>query len=116
MEVLDPVAIDNLREMVGGDPKFMTELIDTFLEDAPSMLSDMHQALESGDAVMLHRAAHTFKSNSSEFGAAALSGLCRELEMMGEADSLEGTRDLLARVEAEFAQVKAELEAVRQGL
>jgi HPt (histidine-containing phosphotransfer) domain-containing protein len=116
MGVLDPVAIDNLREMVGGDPKFMTELIDTFLEDAPSMWSDMHQALKSGDAVMLHRAAHTFKSNSSEFGATALSNLCRELEVMGEADSLEGTRDLLARVEAEFAQVKAELEAVRQEL
>ena len=116
MGVLDPAAIDNLREMVGGDPEFMTELIDTFLEDAPLMLSDMHHALENGDPATLHRAAHTFKSNSSEFGATALSNLCRELEGMGKANSLEGTRDLLARVETEFAQVKAELETVRQGL
>ena len=94
----------------------MTELIDTFLEDAPLMLSDMHHALETKDAAMLHRTAHTFKSNSSEFGATVLSNLCRELEAMGKAGSLEGTRDLLARVEAEFAQVKAELEMARQGL
>jgi HPt (histidine-containing phosphotransfer) domain-containing protein len=116
MGVLDPAAIDNLREMVGGDLGFMTELIDTFLEDAPLMLSNMHHALENGDAAMLHRAAHTFKSNSSEFGATVLSNLCRELEEMGKTSSLEGTGELLARVETEFVQVKAELETMRQGL
>jgi HPt (histidine-containing phosphotransfer) domain-containing protein len=116
MGVLDPAAIDNLREMVGGDSGFMAELIDTFLEDAPLMLSDMRHALESEDTAKLHRAAHTFKSNSSEFGATALSDLCRELEEMGKASSLEGTGDLLARVEAEFVQVKAELETMRLGL
>jgi HPt (histidine-containing phosphotransfer) domain-containing protein len=115
MGILDPAAIDNLRELVGGDPGFMNELIDTFLEDAPLMLSNMYQAVENGDAEMLHRAAHTFKSNSSEFGATALSDLCRELEKLGKASLLEGTGKLLVRVEAEFAQVKAELETLRQG-
>ena len=116
MGILDPLAMENLREMVGGDPHFMAELIDTFLEDAPHVLSNMRQALENGDPVMLHRAAHTFKSNSSEFGATALANLCRELEVMGKADSLEGARELLARVEAEFAQAEAALETVRQEL
>jgi HPt (histidine-containing phosphotransfer) domain-containing protein len=116
MGVLDPAAIDNLREMVGGDPGFMAELIDTFLEDAPLMVSNLHQALEDKDAAMLHRTAHTLKSNSSEFGATVLSNLCRELETLGKANSLEGIQDLLTGVEVEFAQVKAELEAMRQEL
>ena len=116
MGILDPAAMDNLREMVGGDAAFIAELIDTFLEDAPRMLSDMHQGLTTGDSPLLHRAAHSLKSNSAEFGATGLSNLCRELEKMGKASSLEGVEELLARAETEFAQAKTALETVRQEL
>ena len=116
MGILDPAAWENLREMVGGDAEFISELVDTFLEDAPRMLSDMHQALKDGDATVLRRAAHSLKSNSAEFGAMALSSLCRELEELGKAGTFSSVDELLARVEAEFAQVKVALEAARQEL
>ena len=116
MEVLDPAAIENLRKMVGGDVEFIAELIDTFLEDAPNMLSDMRQALEDGDAVVLHRAAHSLKSNSAEFGATTLAEVCRELEKKGKTSALEGADELLVRAEAEFTQAKAALETVRHEL
>jgi len=117
MEVLDPAALDNLREMVGGDVEFMIELMNTFLEDAPRMLTDMRQALESGDAKLLRRAAHSLKSNSAEFGAMTLSEVCRELEELSKDGSIEGAEELIKRAETEFTnQVKAALEAVRQDL
>ncbi len=116
MEILDPAALENLREMVGGDTEFIVELMNTFLEDAPRMLSEMRQALVSGDATLLRRAAHSFKSNSAEFGAMALSSLCRELEKAGKACTFSGVDELLARTEAEYAQVKVALEAVCQDL
>ena len=37
------------------------------------------------DAGVLRRTAHSFKSNSAEFGAMVLRDLCRELEEMGKA-------------------------------
>jgi HPt (histidine-containing phosphotransfer) domain-containing protein len=116
MGILDPAALENLREMVGGDAEFIAELMDTFLGDAPRMLSDMHQALEDGDATVLRRAAHSLKSNSAEFGAMALSSLCRELEELGKAGTFSSVDELLARAEVEFAQVKVALEAARQEL
>ena len=116
MGVLDPKALENLREMVGGDVEFMIELMNTFLEDAPRMLVDMRQSLESADAEILHRAAHSLKSNSAEFGAMALADLCRELEALSKGGSVEGMDELVTRIEAEFVRVKVALQAARQEL
>jgi two-component system sensor histidine kinase/response regulator len=116
MGVLDPAAIDGMREMVGGDDEFLADLIDTFLRDAPRMLSEMRQALEAGDAEVLRRVAHSLKSNSDSFGATALGDLCRELERMGKANALEGADALIARADAEFVRVQAAIETVRRGL
>ncbi len=116
MGVLDPTALKNLQEMVGGDAEFVVELIDTYLQDAPQMLKDMHQGLGGGDVPILLRAAHTLKSNGAEFGAQTLSALCQELETMCKTGALVGADELVGRIEAEYARVKAELEAARQDM
>lgn len=110
--VLDPKALNNLKEMVGGDDDFLAELVDTFLTQAPQLLADIRQAIANGDAAGLRLAAHSLKSNSAEFGAMTLSELCRELEFMGKADTLEGAADLTDRVEAEYVQASMALEAI----
>ncbi len=109
---LDPAAMENLREMVGGDEEFVVELINTFLQDAPQMLEDMRQAMEEQDAELLRRAAHSLKSNSAEFGAVFLSDLCREIERMGKEGSLDEAREPVTRAQTEFAKVKPLLEAM----
>jgi HPt (histidine-containing phosphotransfer) domain-containing protein len=113
-KVLDLAAIENLREMVGGDETFLAELIDTFIGEAPQMLADMRQSVEEGDAELLQRAAHSFKSNSAEFGAMALSDLCRELEKMGKNGKLEGVTEKINRIETEYEPVKAALKALQR--
>ena len=68
----------------------MTELLDTFLTDAPRLLEDMHQAVEQKDAAGLRLAAHSLKSNSTDFGATVLADLNRELEEMGKIGARPG--------------------------
>ncbi len=115
MGVLDPAALENLHEMVGGDTEFVGELIDTYLEDAPQMLKDI-QSLSSVGVEVSGRAAHSFKSNSTEFGAHTLAALCQELETICKTGALAGADELIERIVAEYAQVKIALEAVRQKL
>lgn len=115
MGVLDPAALERLKDMVGGDAGFLGELIDTFLSEAPQLLSDMRQAVEGGDAAGLRLAAHSLKSNSADFGARTLSSVCRELEGMGKAGTLDGAAELVAQAEAEYEQVKTALEVSRSG-
>ncbi|MDH4137666.1 MAG: Hpt domain-containing protein [Anaerolineae bacterium] len=112
--VLNPAALENLREMIGGDPDFLAELMDTFLNEAPQLLADMRQAVEDRDAAGLRLAAHSLKSNSTDFGAMTLSNLCWELEGMGKAGTLDGVAEKVAQVEAEYERVKPAMEAVRK--
>jgi HPt (histidine-containing phosphotransfer) domain-containing protein len=116
MEKLDSAAMERLWELVGGDETFLAELMDTFLEDAPRLLADMHQAVERKDAAGLCLAAHSLKSNSTDFGATALAGLARELETMGKTGALDEAAETIARAEAEYEQVKAALETSRREL
>jgi HPt (histidine-containing phosphotransfer) domain-containing protein len=113
--LLNPKALQNLRDMGGGDPEFLTDLIDSFLRNAPRMLADLRQALANQDAANLRLHAHSLKSNSNDFGATELAELSRQLEMLGKAGSCEGAGELLGRAELAYQRVKVALEEAKHG-
>ena len=110
MSVIDQAAFDELKQMSGGD--FINELIDAFLEEAPSMISQMEAALSSRDADVFRRNAHSLKSNANTFGAMELGALAKELEMMGRENNLDVGNRLEILKEA-FQQVSNELAGMR---
>jgi HPt (histidine-containing phosphotransfer) domain-containing protein len=110
---LDQAALDNLLESVGGDREFLGELMDTFFEDTAGQLAAIQQALATGDAEALRRAAHSLKSNSLNFGATALAELCKELEERGKTGALAGGAELATQIEAGYEEAKRALEALR---
>jgi HPt (histidine-containing phosphotransfer) domain-containing protein len=97
---------------VGDDEAFLNELIETYLEDAPTMIGEMEQAIGAGEAAALRMAAHTLKSNSADFGSMELSELAKNLEHIGREGSVDGAADLMAEVKAQFAKTKASLEKI----
>ena len=109
--VVDESALEGLRATLGDSAT--QELLETFLTEAPKLVSSLRLALERGDADELRRAAHTLKSNAATFGATALFELSRELEVLAEAKSLERARGLVARAEAEYGRVRSALEGAR---
>lgn len=97
MNVIDRQVFAELQDSAGSD--FVTELVQTFLEDAPALLEALHHALQRGDAAAFRRAAHTLKSNGNTFGAMGLAELARQLEQ-GTQDALQaGDAVLAARVQ-----------------
>jgi HPt (histidine-containing phosphotransfer) domain-containing protein len=115
--VLDPAAMKRLQATLGKRAATMLPvLIDSFFKEAVKLQANARQALEQGQAEELRRAAHTLKSNSANFGAQALTALCRELESRAKAGELEGAEELLAQIEAKYETAKAALEAIRKEL
>jgi CheY-like chemotaxis protein len=110
-EARDLAIAATLQAMGEGDPQFLAELIETFLEDAPQLLRQLRNALVAGDASTVRLVAHGLKSNGAEFGALAFSNLCKELEMLGRAGQLDGAAALLDRIEVAYQHVEAELRA-----
>jgi len=111
--VIDRAVYAELRDTTGAE--FVTELIDTFIEEGPGMLAELRAAHAEGNAERFRRAAHSLKSNGRTFGATQLSALAREFELKGlDADP---TRDVagLAALEEEYARAAGELKALRNG-
>ena len=104
----DP-ALTRLKQMVGDDnPALLLELLGAYLEDLPSYLAQMADALASGEAETVGSVAHTLKSSSALMGAQSFSNLCRDLEAFCDQGA---TPDALA---VKVSQVQEEGSHVRQ--
>lgn len=110
---LDPVALEKLLDVLGGEFRYMVEMIDSFLQDAPLMLDEMDQALAKNDTRTVHRLAHSLKSNSADFGAVVLNKLCAQLEEKARSGNLDGAPELAEKIAIEFRSVSAQLFAVK---
>jgi HPt (histidine-containing phosphotransfer) domain-containing protein len=110
MSTIDQTTFNELKQMSGAD--FINELIDAFLEDAPTMIQNMHTALQTKDVESFRRNAHSLKSNANTFGATELALLAKELEFMARENNLNvGTRlDILNEA---FGKVAEELRGMR---
>ena len=93
--VLDRAVIAELRESVGDDDEFITDLAATYLAESAEHLAVMDAAATAGDAAAIVRPAHTLKSSSAALGALRLSAIARDIEMAGRAGN---AADLTARV------------------
>ena len=95
-----------------GPPGALAALVATFLTNAPSLLSQMEQALQSGQQELLQRAAHTLKSNAASFGAAALAETCRALEYQARDGNLEDAAERIAAARGHLADIEPALTAL----
>ncbi len=110
---IDSTALDSYRSAFGEDgDAFVADLFETYLKDAPELLANLRQALESGDAKTFERMAHTLKSNSALIGAMRLSELCEEMEAIGKSGVLEQAVDKFGPVLSDFEEVKIELRSI----
>ena len=94
-----------------GRPNLFTELIDLFLDEATSDLKALHQAVMTGDAVEIQRAAHRLKGSSANVGATQLAALSGELESR---DPAKDASELMSQLENEFELVREALKAERK--
>jgi HPt (histidine-containing phosphotransfer) domain-containing protein len=110
MAVIDQATFEELKQMSGED--FINELIDAFLEDAPTMIQSMRTAAAAADVETFRRNAHSLKSNAYTFGAAELGRLARELEVMGRENNL-AIGNKVEVLNQEFEMVAQELRGLR---
>jgi HPt (histidine-containing phosphotransfer) domain-containing protein len=110
---IDETIYRELQEASGAE--FVVELVGTFLEEAPRILTELRKARADGDADKFRRAAHSLKSNGATFGALGLAALARELELKGlDADASQDAERLSALAQ-EYGRAAAALKALSNG-
>jgi signal transduction histidine kinase/DNA-binding response OmpR family regulator/HPt (histidine-containing phosphotransfer) domain-containing protein len=110
-EPINLCALAAIRGLPGGNGSALADkVIRAYLADAPARLAQMHAAVDDGDGEALRKAAHAMKSSSANVGAERLAAVCKELETLGRAGTLDGAARMLADAQAELVQVLPALE------
>lgn len=110
---LERVNLDHLSELREIDADLVPDLIDIYLNSAPGQLADIGAAIDAADSTRLGFCAHLFKGSCATVGAEGLAELSRELEMIGAAGSVEGSRVGYDRLVPGLAAVCAVLDGQR---
>jgi signal transduction histidine kinase/DNA-binding response OmpR family regulator/HPt (histidine-containing phosphotransfer) domain-containing protein len=111
--VLDTAVLQALQEMLGGDPAYLHELIDSFLEDTPALLAGLERSTAAGDSDGVYLVAHTLKANAADLGAVRLHHLTSRLGSEVKAEQWLAVTRLATAVKQEFLAVQAALQKVR---
>jgi CheY-like chemotaxis protein/HPt (histidine-containing phosphotransfer) domain-containing protein len=113
---LDRDVLDQLREDLGGTSP-LREVIRSFLDQTPSVLSALRDAAARADVSSIRRAAHMIKGTSSTLGARELSEQCAEIERIGQTGCIADAGSRVIALEASYrtieAALKAEIERLR---
>jgi CheY-like chemotaxis protein/HPt (histidine-containing phosphotransfer) domain-containing protein len=112
---LDAERFDVMRELDGGNGELLRLLATEFLSDARNQVGALREATAEDDPESVERAAHCLKGASSAIGAAGLSELCAQLEVLGRGRALSDAPDLLGRIDHELERVRAALDEVVVG-
>jgi HPt (histidine-containing phosphotransfer) domain-containing protein len=116
--VLDSRALSQLLDLDEGGT-FLTEVLESYLKDAPAYFAAIERAVAQSDSRALDRAAHTLKSASATLGATLFASLCKEMERLGRDGKAAEAQQSLLQARAELVRVEAalrgELAKVRGG-
>jgi len=86
-----------------GDSELIVEIATGFLEDVPTKLAALAEAVRHGDPAEASRLAHSLKGASANVGAVAMSAVAGALEAAGSAGRMEKVAALAPDLEAAFA-------------
>ena len=104
--------LDAALELVDGDREFLQELAELFLQQTPSTVAAMHQAVTLADAATLERLAHRLKSSAISLRAHGVHAVAGRLESMAAEDRLTEAAAILDQLHQELRTLEKALEPV----
>ena len=111
-DLLNSEALESLRDIERqGASGVVRKTVAFYLEDAPTLLQTIRDAVDRAEPEALRRAAHSLKSASANLGALRLMRLCQHLEHLGASGGVEGAAAVAGDAAAEFEKVRSLLVA-----
>jgi len=101
--------LELLLDSVMGDRALLTEMAELWLADSAKQESQIRSGLDSGDAIMVQRAAHALKGSVGTFQASAAQDAANQLEISAKDADLVGARKAFERLSTQIDLVRQDL-------
>jgi len=101
--------LELLLDSVMGDRALLTEMAELWLADSAKQESQIQNGLDSGDAIMVQRAAHALKGSVGTFQACAAQDAANQLEISAKDADLVGARKAFERLSTQIDLVRQDL-------
>ncbi len=95
---------DAVMSRVENDLELLRELVEIFIEEHGTQISELEGALAAGDAYGVNRKAHSIKSALGNLGGMLAHAAAFELEKAGKEERLEQGPLLLQKLKEEIAE------------
>ena len=102
-----------LFESIGRDEEIYAELLDLFLEDAPSRVTAIRAAVNAGDVSSLAREAHSYKGAAAVLEAVDVATGAQQLEQLARSGRLDGAAEIVDQLVLESAALFAMIRRYR---
>ena len=102
---------DGALALVRNDRDLLRTVVETFLEEYPSLMEATRRAVDEQDAAKLRLAAHTLRGSMRLFGDTPASVCAEALETMGRSGDLSRARATLADLEKAAGKLLPVLES-----
>ena len=104
---VDRTILAELRSLATADePGFVEEMMTSYLNDTPTHLANLRQAITRSDAPAIVRSAHSLVGSSRIIGAGALALLCLDYQQKSRFEVPTDADVLLRKIEDEFKRVE----------
>lgn len=104
--------LEALQEV--GEPDIIVELIQSFLKQTPSRISNIATGLASNDLETCYDEAHTIKSSARTMGAMYLGDLCQQLEDLRNVGAVNTVEPIFKLLQSEFIKSTSALNSIVQ--
>ena len=108
----DTVDRDALLAGFGGRTDLLKHVVEVFLEDAPSILARLKEAMQTNNAVEVTAAAHALKGSVGLFSQGNAYECARRLEQSGRGGDLTGGETVREELAASVSRLMTELRAL----
>lgn len=110
----DIVDLKDALDRVQDDKDLLCELFDIFCEDFPAKRDKLRVAFEKGDTTQFQMIAHGFKGATGNISARQMHENCVELDKIGKAAEIAGSKDRLDLLDRQFEELKGEIARLKK--
>ena len=107
---LDPVDWVRLKEISAGEPAFQLELVQGFIKEGATFITQAKEALAAKDWVTLANKAHQIKGASASIAVQSMSEIAADLHIQAKANKLEGVPELVTQLEQILYRLKGHID------